>query len=93
MARTTTQKARAQRVNISLSPEILEGIDRNVECLKIWLIGRGATEKDVNLYVTRSALISEMAKALATETGLLAIKTGFSAALGINVNQTDLFEG
>lgn len=85
---------RAIRVNISLSPETLERIDKNVDRIAQWLILKGADVKDVTRCVTRSALIAEMVSSLGTEAGYHSMLMGFSMALGMHgMDQTELFEG
>lgn len=83
---------RAVRVNVSLSPETLVRIDKNVERVGRWLIQKGASESDVRKVVNRSALIKEMVETLGTEQGYHSILTGFSAALGVvGYEQCELF--
>lgn len=84
---------RAVRVNISLAPKTLEEIDKNVDKLKNWLIGKmGVDEKEVEKVVSRSALITEVVQTLATPQGFENLRGGFAVALGVVDNgQQDLF--
>jgi hypothetical protein len=83
---------RAVRVNVSLAPETLERIDKNVERIASWLLRKGADEKDVRKSVNRSALIKEMVESLGTEAGYHSMLMGFSMALGVDgAEQCELF--
>lgn len=83
---------RAVRVNVSLAPETLERIDKNVERIARWLLRKGADEKDVRKSVNRSALIKEMVESLGTEAGYNSMLLGFSMALGVDgAEQCELF--
>lgn len=83
---------RAVRVNVSLAPETLERIDKNVERIARWMLRKGADEKDVRKSVNRSALIKEMVESLGTEAGYNSMLLGFSMALGVNgAEQCELF--
>lgn len=89
--RKKTSDERYLRINVSLAPKTLERIDENVERIAAWLLQKGADEKEVRKYVTRSALIKEMVESLGTEAGIHTILAGFSLALGIDGDQTELF--
>jgi hypothetical protein len=83
---------RAVRVNVSLTPETLERIDKNVERIARWMLRKGADEKDVRKSVNRSALIKEMVESLGTEAGYHSMLMGFSMALGVHgMEQCELF--
>lgn len=83
---------RAVRVNVSLTPEALESIDKNVERIARWLVKKGADEKEVRKSVTRSSLIKEMVESLGTDTGYHSMLMGFSTALGVHgVTQCEMF--
>lgn len=83
---------RAVRVNVSLTPETLERIDKNVERIARWMLRKGGDEKEVRKVVNRSALIKEMVESLGTEAGYNSMLLGFSMALGVDgAEQCELF--
>lgn len=83
---------RAVRVNVTLPPEVLKRIDKNVERISRWMLRKGADEKEVRKSVNRSALIKEMVASLGTEAGYHSMLMGFSMALGIHgMEQCELF--
>lgn len=81
------------RINLSLLPSVVEGLDKNIDRLQEFLIRKGVSEKEVQKVVTRSSLIREFAQLLATDDGYNLIKSGFCLALGVVDNgQTELFK-
>lgn len=83
---------RAVRVNITLPPSVLDGLDKNVERLQAFFIRHGAEAKDVAQAVNRSSFLQELALGMYTEFGYQSIKAGFAQKLGLEDNgQTSLF--
>ena len=78
-------------ISIVLTDTQLKNLDTNVQKMKNYLIGRGIPEQKVNGLVNRSAIIREMVLELATESGYLAMLSGFATALGLDAGQTDMF--
>ena len=91
--RIKDEKERAVAVQISLPSGVVERLNQNVVDLQNWLISKGADELKTRRQMTRSFLMKEMIKTLATSGGIQMIKGSIALALGLDdENQTDLFE-
>lgn len=90
--RIKDEKERAVALQISLPNGVVERLNKNVVELQDWLISKGCEELKTRRQVTRSFLMREMLKVLATSGGIQMIKGSIALALGLDdENQTDLF--
>lgn len=93
MGRKKSVNEISARINITLPPSVVKGLDDNVNKLQLLLLRLGAEEKAVKASVSRSAVVREFCTLLATEQGYNLVKSGLCLALGVTDNgQLDLFD-
>lgn len=82
----------AIRITVTLPKECVDSLEGNLERLRLGLVRSGADPQAVDRELTRSSLVRQCVEFLSTETGFAVCKGSFCAALGVNADQTDLFD-
>lgn len=80
-------------LSVAIEPKIIEGVDKNIATLHSWLQSKfGVPEKDLKREITRSYFIRECLALFARPECVEIIKNSAALYLGLNSNQTNLFD-